>query len=158
MRWLTFSLCAAAALTLQSALAPYVELFGIRPDWLLVVVVFFALYARPTEAVLGAWIIGFCADLMTIERLGLMALSYALAALLVISIRDYLFCHRPATQFAVTLMVCLMVRAVWCGYRRILYDPAESILLDGIADVAAGSIYTAGWALPVDRLLWAMSR
>ena len=158
MRWLTFFLCAAVVLTAQSALAPRFELLGVRPDWLLVVVVFFALYARATEAAIGAWIIGFCADLMTIERLGLLAFSYALAALFVTWIRDYLFCHRPTTQFVVTLIACLGIRAGWFAYRYALYDAAGSVLLDFAAQVVMVSIYTAVWAPPIDKRLWSMSR
>jgi rod shape-determining protein MreD len=158
MRWLTFLLAAAVVLTLQSALAPFVELFGARPDWLLVLVVVVALFARPTEAVVGAWIIGFCADLMTIERLGLMALSYMLAALFVISIRGYLFRYRATTQFAVTLMASLLVRAAWLVYRRALYDYAEPIFLDLAVQVVLASIYTAVWAWPAHKCVLPLSR
>ena len=55
MRWPAFGICAICVLTLQVAIAPRFELFGQRPDWLLVVIVFFALYSRSTDAVLGAW-------------------------------------------------------------------------------------------------------
>ncbi len=158
MRWLAFLLCAAVALALQSALAPYAELFGVRPDWILVVVVFFALYARATDAAIGAWIIGFGADLMTIERIGLMALTYTVAAMFITSIRDYLFCYRPETQFIVTLITCLCIRVCWFFYRRVLYDPAESVVLDLLLQVVAVSIYTAAWALLIHRLLSPMSR
>jgi rod shape-determining protein MreD len=158
MRWLTFLTCAAVGFTVQSALAPRFELFGIRPDWLLVVVVFFALYARPSEAVIGAWVLGIGADLMTVERLGFLALSYALAALFVIAIREYLFCHRPATQFAVTFLASLLIRLVWFGYRHLLYDPVGSIVWDFIGQVVLVSMYTAVWAPLIDKPLWSMAR
>jgi len=58
MRWLSFLLLGVVLLTLQSAVAPRIELLGARPDWLLVVVVFFAMHAPPRDAVIGAWIIG----------------------------------------------------------------------------------------------------
>ena len=143
---------------MQSALAPRFELFGARPDWLVVVVVFFALYARAKEAIVGAWMLGFCADLMTIERLGLVAFSYTATALFVTLIREYLFCHRPDTQVVVTFIACLGIRIVWLVYRRALYDPAESIFYDVTVQVVMVSAWTALWAYPIDKLLWAASR
>ena len=73
-------LLAVLALTLQSAIAPRLAIFGVRPDWILVLVVFFALHGRRRDAVIAGWSLGMCADLMSIERVGLLALSYALAA------------------------------------------------------------------------------
>jgi rod shape-determining protein MreD len=158
LQWLTFILFAACMLTLQSALAPRVELFGSRPDWLLVVVVFFALRARPIDAIVGAWLIGVLADLMTIERLGLIALSYGVAAGLVASIRDALFRYGAWTQFVVTLLVCVVIQGAWCCYRRLLYDPAQSVFVDLTLGVLLTSVYTAAWAPLFHWLLSPMSR
>ncbi|MCH7808306.1 MAG: rod shape-determining protein MreD [Planctomycetes bacterium] len=153
MRWLTFLLLAGLALVLQSAIAPFVEIFGVRPDWLLVVVVFFSLYARASDAALGAWMIGFAADLMTIERMGLLSLSYLAAALLVSTIRDYVFCYRAGTQFIVTAVICFIVHFGWWTYRHVLYDPAGSLFVDFVQHVALSSLYTAVWAPFVHRFL-----
>ncbi len=153
MRWLTFVLVAALTLVLQSAVAPHVGLFGIWPDWLLVIVLFFALYAKPVDAVAGGWVVGALADLMTVERLGFLALSYGLAALLVTSIRDYLFRYRVMTQFVVVLAVSILLRASWSVYRRILFAPTDSLTAEALRDWLLGSFYTALWAAVVYRLL-----
>jgi len=157
MRWLTFAIIAVIALTLQSTAAPRLELCGARPDGLVVVVVFFALHGRMPEAAVGAWIIGACADLMTIERAGLISFSYALTALGVANVREYLFRYQGRTQFTVTLVACLTVRAGWLLYRRALYDPGPSIWADAAADVLLASVYTAALAPPLHRLLLKMS-
>lgn len=157
MRWLTFSLLAAVVLTLQSTIAPRVEVLGARPDWLLVIVVFFSLYAPRREAIISAWIVGMAADLMTVERLGLLALSYALVAVGITSIREHLFRYRAATQFVVTLVVCLLLRAAWLAYRRMSYDMAEPFLADLTVDVLTGAIYTAVWAPVLHKGLLRMS-
>ena len=146
MRWLTFMILVAAALTLQSAVAPRLEIFGVRPDWLLVVVLFFGLYAPAGDAVFGGWIVGMAADLMTIERLGLLALSYALAAMLVVAVRDYLFRDRALTQFILALVVSLILRAAWLIFRRVLYGPSGASLWEWSAEWVWASIYTAAWA------------
>ena len=146
MRWLTFMILVAAALTLQSTVAPRLEIFGVRPDWLLVVVLFFGLYAPSGDAIFGGWIIGIAADLMTIERLGLLALSYALSALLVVAVRDYLFRDRAVTQFILALSVSLILRAAWMIFRRVLYGPSGASPWESSAEWVWASIYTAAWA------------
>ena len=149
MRWVMFILVALVVLTIQSAVAPRVELLGARPDWLLVIVVFFALHACRRDAVLAAWMVGACADLMTIERFGLIALSYVLVALCVLSCRDYLFRLSSMTQFVVTMVACFLVRSGWIVYGRVMYGFADTLLSDLMIDVIATSVYTAFWAPPV---------
>ena len=158
MRWLTFIILALIALTLQSAVAPRVAPFGIRPDWLLILVVFIALHAPPRQATIGAWIVGGLADLMTIERPGLVAASYTLAAVLIISARNYLFRYRTTTRFVVTLLACLLVRVLWTLYFRTLYNPGRPLLTALMTDVFLASLYTGLWALPVHRGLQRVSR
>ena len=158
MRWLSFILLAATALTLQSAIAPRFELFGVRPDWLLVIVVFFAMHASPRDAAIGAWIIGGCADLMTIERLGLMALTYTLVAVAVTSVRDYVFRDRALTQLLLTLVVSVLVRLAWTVYSRLLHDPGGALFVDLVLEVVIASVYTAVWAPLLHKGLLRMSR
>ncbi|MGD2109695.1 MAG: rod shape-determining protein MreD [Phycisphaerae bacterium] len=153
MRWLTFLVLMVFALILQSALAPRLELLGIRPDLLLVFVIFFSMHAAPREAVLGAWLTGACADLLTIERFGVLALSYGLAAVLTLSFRDYLFRGHGWPQFVTTVAVCLLVRLAWLIYHRAMYDPGGSVLVELTAGVVAASVYTAVWAPLAQRVL-----
>ena len=153
MRWLTFLVLMIVALILQSALAPRIEIAGTRPDWLLVVVVFFAMHASAREALLGAWITGACADLLTIERFGVLALSYGAAAMLVLPTRDYIFRGAGWPQFLVTLGVCALIRTVWIVYYYAVYDPARSILLELAVGVLLASLYTALWAPLLHRAL-----
>lgn len=158
MRWLTFLLLVGVALIAQSALAPRFELLGARCDWLLVVVVFFALTAKPFDAVTGAWIVGACADLLTIERSGLIAMTYMGAALLIVSIREYLFRDGFLTRFVVTGVVCMIVRLAWILYARVAYGPSQSFVVDIWHYVLMDALYTACWAPLVHALLRGFSR
>lgn len=158
MRWFTFAILTAVLLTLQSSAAPWFEIFGARPDWLLVAVVFLALYARGYDAIIASWIIGACADLLTIERFGVLAISYALAAMLVTLSREYLLRYRARTQFAVVLVVGLLLQTGWMVYRRVSYGPAGSILTDWVGVSVLASVYTAAWAPLIHRGLLGMSR
>ena len=158
MHWLTFVILAPAALTVQAAVAPRLELFTARPDFLLLLVVFLALYARSQDAVVAAWILGACADLMTIERFGLIALSYGLTAMSITSIREYLFRYRVVTQAVVTLTACLLVRTAWTLYYHRLYAPPSPLLRDWLIGGVMVSMYTAALAPPGFRVLLAMSQ
>ncbi|MGH8596843.1 MAG: rod shape-determining protein MreD [Gammaproteobacteria bacterium] len=158
MRWLTFAILTVLALTLQSAAAPRLELFSARPDFLLIVVVFLSLYAPSRDAIAAAWILGVCADLMTIERFGVIALSYGMTAMIVASLREYLFRYRVMTQTVVTLTVCLLVRTAWTMYYHLLYKASEPLLRDWLIGGVIASAYTAVLAPFAFRVLLRVSR
>lgn len=145
MRWVAFILLSILALTLQSTLAPRLELLGARPDWLLLLVVLVALYAPFRDAVVGAWIIGFGADLLTIERLGFLALCYTLVAMAISPVREAVFREQLATQVVVTAIASAFLRSTWAVYRRLLYGAADGLLVDAGMDILWASVYTAAW-------------
>jgi len=153
MRWLTFLILMVFGLVVQSALAPRIEVWGCRPDLLLVLVVFIAMHAAAKDALIGAWLIGACADVMTIERFGVLALSYTLAALLILSFRDLLFREDGWPQFIVTLGVCMLVHTAWVIYAHSMYDPASSVLFDLTVGTVVASLYTAMLAPPFHGVL-----
>lgn len=153
MRWVVFLVLAVPILTAQSALSQRMELFGARPDWLLVLVVFVALHARRHDAVLGAWVLGMAADLMTIERCGLIAISYVLVTVAVVAVREFLFRQRAITQFVVTLVVGMAVHGAWMVYRRIMYPPTIPAFDDFVVGVLFVAVYTALWAPPIHACL-----
>ena len=157
MRWWSFLLVSVCFLTLQAAIAPRLALGGVRPDWLLVVVVFLALHGVRRDAVVAGWILGLCADLMSVERFGLLALSYASAAWFVGSFRDSLFRHHAATQFVVTYLVSLLLQVLWLIYRRSLYSTGVSIVVDLAVVLLLAPAYTAIWAPPIHAVLLALA-
>jgi len=158
MRWLTFAILAVLVLTLQAAVAPRVELYSARPDFLLVVVVFLSLYAPSRDAIAAGWVLGVCADLMTIERFGVIALSYGLTSIIITLIREYLFRYRMMTQMVVTLTACMLVRTAWTMYYHLLYEVRGPLLGDWLIGGVIVSAYTAALAPFGFRLLLGMSR
>ena len=145
-------------LTLQSVLAPRVEVWGARADWLLVVVTYLGLFAPRREAVVIAWAIGLGADLLTVERLGLLSMSYGTAAISVASIREYVYRRQAWTQFGVTLAAGFLVRTVWFVYAGLMYDGGGAVLGTLGRDVLLGSLYTAAWAPLVHQGLVLLGR
>jgi rod shape-determining protein MreD len=158
MRWLTFAILTVLVLTLQAAVAPRLELFSARPDFLLIVVVFLGLYAPASDAIAAGWVLGACADLMTIERFGVIALSYGLTAIIVTLLREYLFRYRVVTQTALTLTACLLVRTAWTMYYHLLYEVRGPLLRDWLVGGVIASAYTAALAPFAFRVLRWMSR
>jgi rod shape-determining protein MreD len=146
MRWFAFLLLVMALLTAQSAVAPRLAVFGARPDWLLVTVVFLGLFATPRQAITGGWVLGLAADLMTLERLGFLAVSYAATAVLVTGVRELLFRNRWTTQLGVTLVASVLLQTAWMIYHRSLYGSADSALGEFAGRVVFGSLYTAAWS------------
>lgn len=158
MRWLTFILTSSGVLIAQLTLAPHFEWGGVRPDWLLVFVVFFSLRADLVAAIAGGWLLGFCADLLTIERLGLLSLSYGLTAFVVASGRDFVFASSAITQTAATLLAGLSLHTAWFIYRRMLYDMPEAMFREMATVVFPAALYTAAWALVLHRPLRGLTR
>ncbi|MEJ2702661.1 MAG: rod shape-determining protein MreD [Sedimentisphaerales bacterium] len=61
MRWLRFAILILAAAVLQKGM---LDRWNNRPDLLLVLLVFFAIYSNMTEAIISSFTIGFAADLI----------------------------------------------------------------------------------------------
>jgi len=93
---------AAAALVVEMTLLADLAWAGARPDLLVPIVVFAALFApEPSHAFGMAWGIGLMRDLGTAGPLGQYALIYLVLAVSISSMRSFLFREHPLTQAAV---------------------------------------------------------
>ena len=153
MRWLTFLILAVLTVSLQSTIAPRLAWGGATPDWVLVLVVCYGLHAKSDQAIVAGWVAGVLADLMTIERFGLLSLSYGLVAAAVCGVRSLVFTSHPLTHFCVTGVAALLVRFGWSAYRAATGLPVEPVWELGWA-----CVYTAVWAPPVHWVLLKMPR
>lgn len=64
MRWARFAVFVLVATVLQANPVDIVSFGNIKPDLLLILVVFFAIYCDTTEAIITSFIIGFASDLI----------------------------------------------------------------------------------------------
>lgn len=158
MSWPAFTVVVVFTFVLQSTVAPRLELFGARPDWMLVVTVFYALHARPPQSVVAGWLTGLLADCATIERAGLVSMTFGLTATLVALARDYVFRFGWLSQWLVTAAACGCVRMMWLVYRVVVYGAADSLAHDFVRQVILVSLYTGLWALPVHFGLLRLAR
>ena len=92
---------AAAALVLEMTILANVAWAGARPDLLVPVVAFAALFAADSGLALGtAWAAGLLRDFGTAGPLGQFALIYLVIAWAIHNSRPYLFREHPLTQAA----------------------------------------------------------
>ena len=64
MRWFRFSIFVVAVTLIQAGLVDIISLINVRPDLLLILLVFFAIYCNTTEAIISSFAIGFAADII----------------------------------------------------------------------------------------------
>lgn len=117
MRWFAFVILLALALAVQSSLAMRWRVAGARPDLLLPVVVFIALYGRSREALLSGWVTGLAADLLSIERFGVFTLTYLTVAFVVLLIRPWVMRTNLVAQFLLVFVMAAGCEAAWTVYR-----------------------------------------
>ncbi len=159
MRWLTFAICAVVVITLQATIAPRLAWRGVAPDWILVLIVYFALNGRSIDVLIGAWILGALVDLQTLPApMGFYSLTYALTAVIVYSVREYLFREHVLTYFFVTFVVCLGLKWV-LGVHRLVTLGSDSGVFNIMArEPFTAALLTALWGLPAYVVLLPFNR
>ena len=154
MRWLAFVIVGVVGVVLQTTLSPRLAVAGVRPDWVLVLAVFFALHVRGRDAIAAAWLLGLGADFQSIERFGLLSLVYALVAVGVYLVRDYLFRRHLLTHFFLTFVAGLAVQFLLLAYYALFLDDGGGW---GVGRMVLVALYSALWAPPIHMLLLRMS-
>jgi rod shape-determining protein MreD len=154
MRWIPFLALSYVALVLQTSLVHAVTFSSgavgdVYPDLLALTAVFVALFAREgLDAMLAAWVLGLAADLTTLAAIGVMPITYALAAGLVFRMREAFFREGLFARASLTLVFCLVAHPLWITAQAALawrwggygWALVEAILV---------SMYTAAVAPPI---------
>lgn len=108
MNWLLFALLAWVTLGLEAGFRPALQLgsLAVAPSFVMVLVVFIALWARTSTALGAAMLMGFCLDLLfvqatgggeTVPVVGPWALGCMLASYTVVNFRNMVFRTSPLT-------------------------------------------------------------
>jgi rod shape-determining protein MreD len=108
MRWFRFAVLILAATVLQTGLMGILAVTGadVKPDLLLILLVFFAVRCSPTDAVVTSFTIGFAADLIS-PVMGLMGpriISYGLVGTLLSDLHSIISTRRAVYQ-AITIFL-----------------------------------------------------
>jgi cell shape-determining protein MreD len=160
VRWFLVIIVAYVCLVAQTtvfrvgALALPVGGHWVRPDLLLVVGLFLALFYRPGEVFVAGWILGLVADVAGgTGRLGLLAIEFGMLLALVSAFRDSLPRTRVLGQFALALVVALVVRLAWHLAMPVL-SGGWPALGYAVAGAALDAVYTA---ILAPYLFWFMA-
>jgi len=77
MRWVRFAVFICVVTVLQTSLVDVIAVTGIKPDLLLILLVFFAVYCSSSEAIIISFVIGFAADIIA-SSMGPRIISFGL--------------------------------------------------------------------------------
>jgi rod shape-determining protein MreD len=93
--------------------AGLLEHFDIRPDLLLVLLVFFAVYSHTSHAIITSFIIGLAADIIVIGSLvGLKMISFGLCGTLLAYLHRVIAIRRISYQAVAILLIAVLTAAV----------------------------------------------
>ncbi len=137
MRWIAFAILLYLAAVLQTTLAPFVDIQTIRPDFMLILAVHYALMAARWDAPLACWFIGLTVDLTGLSyaqhsSLGVNAFAFGLIGLLIVRIREFTFRESPMTPLFVAFIAksglslivglhMLYVLEAWPRWREVIW-------------------------------------
>jgi rod shape-determining protein MreD len=130
-----------AAVALETTLSPRLAVGGVRPDLVLAMLMFTALFVPAYPALLGAWVLGLAKDVTGGGPVGVWALLFLGAAALVIEVRDLMFIERALTQVILTAVVSLGTNAGYVAARCALSGTRPSWAAVGL--LLGGAVYTA---------------
>ncbi len=155
MRWLPFIILAYIGIVLQTTVAQRLEINHVRPDFVLIIALYYALSATSPDALIAAWLLGFTVDLCGQGQLGVFALGYGLMALLVVQFRDSMFRDHPLTSLFVTL-ICTWLVHLLAGVHFVL---SHSHAQRSVIEMLLHSTYTAMYSAAIAPYLhWLLAR
>lgn len=147
MRWLTFGILAGICLVLQTSLAPLLAPAGVRPDWMFVLCVFYALLGPGPDVCIAAWILGLLVDLWSLnDHIGLNAFAYGGTAWLICYVRELIFPEHWLSHTVLTLLGALIVQLTIAVYYWLTAPPQPAPAMGMWGFAALSALYTAFWA------------
>lgn len=155
MKWFPFAILTVVAIVLQTSATTMIQIQSIRPDLMFLLAVFYAMWGPWPDAAIAAWVLGLVVDLESLDRIGLHALCFGLAAFAIIKIRQVVFRDHAITQLLVTLVFTVLIHIVFGLYNRWgASSQEESIVWPALMT----GIYTAALAPYLHWLLMRMGR
>ena len=104
MRLFRLALALYLAVILQTTLAPAVQILGVRPDFLFVLVVLVAFHEGPAGGALCGFVAGLFVDLNSSTALGITSLANSVLAFGIGSVADRLVRSSVGTRFFIALV------------------------------------------------------
>lgn len=164
MRWIVFVIVLFVTLALQTAVAPFLAVQTVRPDFAALLAIHIALAAPALEAPLAACLVGLAVDLLSSSygaraNVGAGALAYGLVALVIVRVRKHTFRDHALTYFVFALLGTTMIHALRMAHMLYVTDslsrwPGGVVAVIGWGVYAAAISPYAHWLLRRSRLIW----
>lgn len=152
MKWFPFAMLTAVAIVLQTAVVPRLDIQSVYPDLMFILAVHYALWGPWPDAAIAAWVLGLVTEMHSLDRMGVHAFCFGLAAWAIIKIRQVVFRDHAITQILITFVFTALVQMA-VGYYRQWGAPAAE------GSVAWAAILTAAYtAACAPYLHWLLVR
>jgi rod shape-determining protein MreD len=150
MHWVRFAALILVASILQAGPVGIVAVKGVRPDLLLILLVFFASRIHSTEAVIASFATGFLADLIspTMGLMGPRIISYGVFGTLLSDLQGVIALRRPIHFMAASLIALLTLLRAGAATAHLgaelFWQPLYSALLGPLVAMPAGWLMGLG--------------
>ncbi len=149
MRWILVGIVGYVGLVIQTSvfrpggLAIPIDGHWTRPDLVLIVALFIALYFQRHEVFIATWCLGLAADLVSVSgRLGVQALLYGALLTALSAVRGSLNRGWVLTQSALTFATVLVIHFGWYVATR-YFGGAPAAILRSVEESALDAALTA---------------
>jgi len=147
MRYIRYFLLIALALLLQSTFVGRFDLYGVRPDLALIVLVMIASEARAVEIIYIAFCIGFIQDVYSPEYLGYNAFSMSVTALFIGMIKERLTVENYSVKLMTTFLACIVHGAFYMSFYT-SFELSNLITLF-VSESLPGAVFTSVLAVSI---------
>lgn len=150
MKFIRNILIIAVALVIQSTVFGKLDLFGVRPDLALVVLIFLAGESSTVELIFYGFLIGFIQDVYTPEYLGYNAFAMSITAFVLDMIKERLTVENYTVRLFTTFMACLLHDLV---YLSLLTKLEMAVFVSVfVTESLPGAVYTSVVALAIVKV------
>jgi len=111
MRWVRFAVFICVVTVLQASIVDVIAVTGIKPDLLLILLVFFAVYCSSSEAIIISFVIGFAADIIA-SSMGPRIISFGLFGMALAYLHQVVAIRKMPYQAAAIFVTGLLAGTV----------------------------------------------
>jgi len=155
MRWIPFVIFCYLAAAFQVGRLGLLASSGAvpRPEYLILLAVFYAMYAADDSATLVGLICGILLDLLSSQVVGTLAIPLALVCFAILKVRLSVFREHGISQciitgLAVMVFACLAAFFRWILVQTVKAEPSGLVSWSYLAGMGANALYT-GLLAPV---------
>lgn len=140
-------------LLLQLAYPSGFSLFGVRADFLLIIIIFLSLYSRLERTFFWAVLLGGIKDLVSLDIFAINIFSYSLISLIMANFGfRFNFRDRISTLFIFVFSASFLT-SVFTGSLRMLFGPVSYGAGTVFKIIFLQALSTAGWAILIIPIL-----